>query len=211
MRPISIGSLKDQTPCQFCDALLWPNETSQACCLKGKLYNKQSGGGLQLMPDPPVDIQHMFSKPSLAASLHNYNNCLAMASVGGNFPEQGVTYRVQGKLYHQIGSLGPPPQGQRPKFSALYFHDADHELQNRLGYQSRAKLVPAVVTNLQELLRNTNPYLSSFKAALEMYGNTDNVKIVLFSTAKKKADAEQIHPGCLSLPQGCEVEINDNK
>ena len=80
------------------------------------------------MPDPPVDIQHMLSKPSLAGSLHNYNNCLAMASVGGNFPEQGVTYRVQGKLYHQIGSLGPPPQGQRPKFSALYFHDADHLL-----------------------------------------------------------------------------------
>ena len=157
------------------------------------------------MPDPPVDIQHMLSKPSLAGSLHNYNNCLAMASVGGNFPEQGVNYRVQGKLYHQIGSLGPPPQGQRPKFSALYFHDADHELQNRLGYQSRAKLVPAVVTNLQELLRNTNPYLSSFKAALEMYGNTDNVKIVLFSTSKKKADAQQVHPGCLSLPQGCEV------
>ena len=141
--------------------------------------------------------------------LHNYNNCLAMASVGGNFPEQGLTYRVQGKLYHQIGSLGPPAQGQRPKFCALYFNDADHELQNRLGYQSRAKLVPAIVTNLQGLLRDTNPYLASFKAALELYGSSDNIKIVLFSTAKKKADAQHIHPGCLSLPLGCEVGIFD--
>ena len=114
MRPISIGSLKDQKPCEFCNALLWPSETSQACCLKGKLYNKHSGRGLKFMPDPPVDIQHMLSKPSLAASLHNYNNCLAMASVGGNFPEQSVNYRIQGKLYHQIGSLGAPPPGERP-------------------------------------------------------------------------------------------------
>ena len=206
MRPISIGSLKDQKPCEFCNALLWPSETSQACCLKGKLYNKHSGRGLKFMPDPPVDIQHMLSKPSLAASLHNYNNCLAMASVGGNFPEQSVNYRIQGKLYHQIGSLGAPPPGERPKFCALYFNDADHEVQNRLGYQSRAKLVPAIVTNLQELLRTTNPYLASFKAALELYSDRDDIKIVLYSTSKKKAEQAQSHPGCFSLPQGSEVE-----
>ena len=31
MVPINIGSLKNQTPCRHCGALLWPTETSNVC------------------------------------------------------------------------------------------------------------------------------------------------------------------------------------
>ena len=207
VKPIEIGSLKNQTPCQFCDALLWPTETSQICCKKGSLYDKNRPfeSPLQFLPDPPLEIMNLINTPSLARHLSQYNNALAMASIGGDFPENSATTRLQGKMYHSLGSLAAPAEGERPKFASIYFHDPDHEEEHRMAHLSRTPLQPDILRSLQNLLRRINSYLVSFKAAIEVYGAQDNVRIVILSTATKKIEHNNVHPGCFSLPQGSEV------
>ena len=70
---------------------------------------------------------------------------------------------------------------------------------------SRTPLQPGILATLQSLLKNVNPYVRSFKAALEVYGPREDVKFVILSTAEKKEKQRDVHPGCLSLPQGSEV------
>ena len=205
-----IGALKDQAPCRYCGAFLWPGETSTACCNNGKLFDVNNPTnedlGMKIMPDLPQQISNMMTRPAFVSKLRAYNNALAMASVGGNAPEQGVNFKIQGKLYHRIGSIGPPPAGEVPKFAALYFHDSDHETENRLHHQSQT-LNPEIISVLQAVIRDVNPYVNSFRQALELHNGVDDVKIVLLADPKKKAMARVAHPGCLTLPQGCEVFV----
>ena len=207
MAPINVGSLKDQPPCHHCGALLWPSETSQVCCKNGSLFDKTRPleSPLTILEDPPPDILQLVTKPSHARYLSHYNHSLAMASIGGDFPETNATTRLQGKMYHTLGSLAPPAPGQRPKFASIYFFDSDHEVEHRQAHMSRTPLQPGILATLQSLLREINPYLSSFKQAIEVFGSRDDIKIVIMSTAQKKAKQMDVHPGCLSLPQGSEV------
>ncbi|GFS01248.1 hypothetical protein ElyMa_006418600 [Elysia marginata] len=66
--------------------------------------------------------------------IRNYNNALALASIGCHEHFQtgfNPTFTVQGKLYHRIGNLSPE-RGAVPKFSQIYFHDSDAQLDYRL-------------------------------------------------------------------------------
>ena len=65
-----------------------------------------------------------------------------MASVGCD--EQiahgfSPTFKIQGKVYHRIGSLRPGT-GEQPKFAQLYFHDTNHDAENPLGYNPHLNL-----------------------------------------------------------------------
>ena len=159
---------------------------------------------MQFLPDPPPEIMNLINTPSLARHLSQYNNSLAMASIGGEFPENSATTRLQGKMYHSLGPLAAPAPGERPKFASIYFHDPDHEVQHRMAHLSRTPLQPEILATLQALIKQINPYLASFKAAIEVFGDHDDVKIVILSTAAKK-DLQGGHPGCYNLPQGLEV------
>ena len=207
MAPINVGSLKDQPPCRHCGAFLWPSETSNVCCKNGALFDKTRPleSPMKVMDDPPPEIIELVTKPSLSRYISHYNNSLAMASIGGEFPETNATIRLQGKMYHSLGSLAPPPPGQRPKFASIYFYDTDHEVEHRQAHMSRTPLQPGILATLQSLLKEVNPYVRSFKAALEVYGPREDVKFVILSTAEKKEKQRDVHPGCLSLPQGSEV------
>jgi len=46
---------------------------------------------------------------------------------GGHGP---YSFRIQGELYHKIGSLCPV-EGQQPQFAQLYIHNTKCEHQNR--------------------------------------------------------------------------------
>ncbi len=57
-----------------------------------------------------------------------YNSVLAFISLSAKVDElvtggPGLySFRIQGELYHKIGSLCPA-EGQRPQFAQLYIHD----------------------------------------------------------------------------------------
>jgi hypothetical protein len=65
-----------------------------------------------------------------------YNFVLAFTSLGAKVDESVTrgtrlySFRIQGELYHKIGSLCPT-KGHRPQFAQLYIHDIENERQNR--------------------------------------------------------------------------------
>ncbi len=65
-----------------------------------------------------------------------YNSVLAFISLGAKVDESVTggprpdSFRIQGELYHKIGSLCPV-EGQRPQFAQPYIHDTKCEHQNR--------------------------------------------------------------------------------
>ena len=82
----------------------------------------------------------------------------------------------------------------------MYFYDTDKEGENRAAH-NKTKLQLPILEVLQNMLKERNPYVRSFKNALEIQTNNE-VRICL--AAKKKNDSQD-HPGCYNLPQGCEV------
>ena len=193
-----VGNIYDQQVCPHCDAYRWPGETLHSCCWDGKLSTV-----LTPVREPPALLRDLLSDRHFTQHIRSYNNCLAFASLGSdNPPEAGANFKVLGKLYHSIGSLGPPPPGTKPKFSQLYFHDIDNEADNRLSHQKKT-LKKEVVESLQQMIKDNNPYVTSFKAVLDICEEDSSMKIVLVSDSKKKP--KEGHPGCYNLPVGSEL------
>ena len=129
-----------------CSAHRWPKELFYTCCWNGKLANI-----LTPVRKPPDSICELLEDRHFSENIRSYNNCLAFASLGSDTPqEEGPCFKVQGKMYHYIGSIGPQPPGEKPKFSQLYFHNSDNEADNRLVHQKK-KLKKEVVETLQQV------------------------------------------------------------
>ncbi|XP_014674663.1 PREDICTED: uncharacterized protein LOC106814819 [Priapulus caudatus] len=156
------------TPCSFCNALLFPNENHN-CCHKGKV---------QLPPSPPypTELKDLFTTSTpqarnFRANIRNYNSSMAFASFGANIvtpPGRGpYAFRLHGQVYHRSGSLHPP-QGTTPSFSQLYILDAGQALQARMQQPANQQCLPDVMSLLQRVLQETNPYAASYKHMQEV-------------------------------------------
>lgn len=184
--------------CQFCNAHRWKEERKGFCCENGKVK-------LPSQPALPHQMQEIYRvhRQTLLPNLRSYNNALALASLGcseQSMPGFSPTFKIQGKVYHRFGSL-LPRTGEPPKFAQIYFHDTEHELQNRLHHNSH--LHPDILTALQTCLHRVNPYVHSFKSAIEFAANHPEAKLVL--NAEKKPTSE--HPRSYNLPTGSEVAV----
>ena len=193
---ISSGSFEKNRKCGFCHALLFKTETSSFCCSNGKVKISENQ---KIKPVPSILKTLMKSKDFLK-NIRAYNNIMAMASLGTDHqPEFGPNFKVQGKLSHRIGSLLPEP-GQTPKFAQMYFHDADHELNNRLDQNQ--ELDENVVRSLQSMLHQINPYVHSFKSALDLGDIGEYRLCIIAERSKMQIDG---HKRTYNLPDGCEV------
>lgn len=70
------------------------------------------------------------------------------------------TFKVQGQVYHQIGSVLPTAI---PKFLQIYFV-SDFEEQANLRNRHIPNLDPGLVRWLLIMLHNVNPHIGNFKA-----------------------------------------------
>ncbi len=127
------------TICGFCNVKMWIKERSaksnnhpqfSLCCENGKV----------LLPNLPATSQELevllTSKESSAVKFRDqirmYNSVLAFISLGAKVDESVTggpgpySFRIQGELYHKIGSLCLA-EGQRPQFAQLYIHDTKRE------------------------------------------------------------------------------------
>ena len=157
------------------------------------------------MREPPQLLCDLLRDPHFIQHIRSYNNSLAFASLGTDCPpEPGPNFKIQGKLYHSIGSIGPPLPDQTPRFSQIYFYDTDNEVEHRLSHQKQP-LRKEVIESLQRLMKEHNPYVSSFKAALDICEEDRERKIVLVSDSKKLP--KDGHPGCYNLPVGSELAV----
>lgn len=75
--------------------------------------------------------------------------------------------RIQGGVYHRIGSL-LPSDGDAPKFAQLYIHDGGNsvaELDRRLAIFNTDPAHRETVSQLQSMLHAHNPYVHQFRVA----------------------------------------------
>ena len=140
------------TFCSYCDSKRWSCELESFCCRKGNV-------DLPPLSTYPHSIKDLFENNDFLKNIVAYNNLMALASMGCNEPDDGITnnkavFKVQGKVYHRIGSLLPLP-GDSPKFGQLYFYDSACELENRLKVMQNLK--KSIVDRLQKALHSCNP------------------------------------------------------
>jgi hypothetical protein len=115
-------------------------------------------------------------------NIRAYNSSLAFASLGVHehqLPSRGpYTFRIQGGIYHRIGHL-LPDQDQLPKFSQLHIYDTTNEAKNRLSWNQ--SLSTTLITQLQTMLHQYNPFVAAYKQALDLIINEphNNFQFVL--------------------------------
>lgn len=172
---INIGRMT--VTCNFCQALKWKGETPGMCCSNGKV---------QLPPliDPPEPLMTLLTANStegrhFQSNVRKYNSCFQMTSFGSTkqIKERGFmpTFKIQGQVYHQIGSLQPLPD-EEPKFLQIYFV-ANKEYQTEQRCRKVLNVDPQIVKQLQEMFHEVNSYVRSFKCAMEKM--TPEMKIVI--------------------------------
>ena len=127
-----------------------------------------------------------------------------MTSFGASRIEQDVgfnsVFKVQGQIYHKMGSLLPVPS-ETPKFLQVYFmgdeqHEADQHDTNIAGLRRD------IIVTLQRFLHEHNQLVQIFKAALDKMP-ADNYKVVI--RADKRPIGE--HERRFNAPQVKEVAV----
>ena len=177
--------------CKFCDALRFPNEPKGHCCGNGRIKLEK--------PKMPDEMKVLFEKKEFRQTIRRFNNAFAFTSMGCDnqvIQKDGWTpnIRIQGKIYHRIGSFEPEP-GQQPKFSQIYFFDQseEEELNRRVEVSKGANLRKSNFANapnsrgelpkpckenpltdsglnkndmllVQRILHKVNPFVKSYKA-----------------------------------------------
>lgn len=133
--------------CPICGALFWYNErigrnrktkkpTFTMCCNRGKIK-------LPLLKEPPEYLQGLLTNDDVISkhfrdNIRAINMMFSFTSLGGNIDNSINTgrgtkvFKLHGENYHLIGSVKPKPT-EKAKFSQLYIHDTENEVQNRLS------------------------------------------------------------------------------
>ncbi|XP_054286304.1 uncharacterized protein LOC129002484 [Macrosteles quadrilineatus] len=189
--------------CRFCHALSWSKEPRGICCASGKV-------SIPSILEAPEPLRTWISDESpqsrnFLRHIRAYNSAFQMTSFGGNEIREGPympTFKVQGQVYHLIGSLLPPP-GLPPSYLQIYFVGDDQvQLQRRQSlFQD---LDHDMLAALQNMLQNNNAYLLSFKTTLETFPvDSPDFKIVIRADRRPAGD----HPGRYNEPTVNEVAI----
>lgn len=107
-----------------------------------------------------------------------------MTSFGGKIcNETGFmpTLKVQGQIYHLIGSLLPAP-GLSSEFLQLYFMgDLPEEV--RMRYNLNANLRSHIIAGLQSLLHERNPFIRDLRTVIERQ-DMHNLQVIIHADRK---------------------------
>ena len=166
--------------CQYCGAFHWLNERLlnsrvtepkfSLCCYLGKV---------QLPPpsDPPPELLRLFREQSSDAvefrtNIRQYNAAFAFTSLGTKLNERMLqgggpySFRIDGELYHQHGSLLPLETNNRPVYAQLYFYDPQIALSYRMARNDGLK--EATMRKLQDIILQYNPWIRIYHTAKEI-------------------------------------------
>lgn len=145
--------------CQYCQALKYRNETAGICCASGKVV-------LSPLPAPPEPLLSLLNGNS------DDNSCFQMTSFGAtkicdrasdgrNFE---TTFKIQGQVYHKIGSLMQMPDNN-PKFLQIYFMgDCEERVTTRCLYNFIEQAEErAIVILLENFLEDHNQLIQLIK------------------------------------------------
>lgn len=172
---ISIGQMNKE--CNYCHAFRFKNESIHICCANGKVKLPEI--------DPPPEILSSLVSGTTNESKHflsnirQYNTAFQMTSFGINsiIKENYMpTFKVQGQIYHRIGSLLPSNNSDL-KFLQIYFMgNKDEKISHRLKISSSTK--PEIIEALQTIFEENNQLIHLFQTALDHMPN-DEYSIVI--------------------------------
>lgn len=164
--------------CAHCQALKFENEPPGMCCLNGKIQ-------LPILEEPPDPLRYYLSGTSAESqhflkNIRKYNCCFQMTSFGAtrivNYGNFMPTFKVQGQIYHQIGSLLPLPENES-QFLQIYFMGNE-----AMEIDQRCEIVQGIrreiISALQTLFHTHNELINQFKTAEEQLISND-YKIVI--------------------------------
>ncbi|CAE1151057.1 NCBP1 [Acanthosepion pharaonis] len=161
------------------------------CCKGvGKFKSAQGDGKVQLPPfqELPAPLKALLEGSSpdskhFLAKTRRYNCAFQMTSFGGNaFREVGwnPTFKVQGQVYHRIGSLLPETATDSAILQIYYNQRADTRMgiipENDTGQDNHPRR--DIIMSLQQMLHETKSYVRSFKYALENYTSSDFIIVI---------------------------------
>lgn len=204
---IKIGSM--DVECQFCRALKFRNESLGMCCASGKVV-------LIPLSSPPEPLKSLLSGQSddsklFLRKIRKLNSCFQMTSFGANkicdLSSDGrnweSTFKIQGQVYHRIGSLMPMPN-EDPKFLQIYFMGSSDDRVNircQNNFIERAE-EREIVELLESFFENNNKLIQLFKRVSPQL-KTDSYQIVI--NADKVPSGE--HAGRFNTPTIDEVAV----
>ncbi|CAE1303705.1 unnamed protein product [Acanthosepion pharaonis] len=205
-KDLHIGSMS--VVCGHCNAKRWSGESAGLCCSDGKVQLPP----FQELPAPLKALLEGSSPESkhFLAKIRQYN-CDFQTSFGGNaFREVGwnPTFKVQGQVYHRIGSLLPETATDLAFLQIYFIADYKQQADARIG------IIPEndtgqhnhprrdIIMCLQQMLHETNSYVRSFKYALEHKTSSDFIIVI---NAAKRPQGE--HERRYNAPASNEVSV----
>lgn len=173
---VLIGSM--DSLCLHCHALKFKNESIGMCCSNGKVKLPPLNEPLEPLRSYVSGIDNL-SKHFLEL-IRQYNSVFQMTSFGASkIPHDNgfmPTFKVQGQVYHKIGSLLPLPE-TNSKFLQIYFMgNKSSEIDQRCTISKGTKR--EIISNLQQLLHKHNYLVKLFKTSLERMP-TDEYQILI--------------------------------
>lgn len=175
-RDIAIGPMTNL--CLYCRALKFQKETPGMCCSNGKV-------NLMTFTEPPEPLSTYVAGDTRESKhfldhIRKYNSCFQMTSFGAtnivNYDNFMPTFKVQGQVYHQIGSLLPVPE-QDPQFLQIFFMaDLEEEVDRRCTFS--AVTDRKIIAELRALFNEHNCLVRDFKSALENV-TSDDFKVII--------------------------------
>ena len=169
---------KMDVACSDCGALHWTSEKLAnspkfgMCCYSGKIK-------IPKLDDPPPELLHLLAGQEdickkFRDHIRNYNNALAMTSLGCNQDKEinrdgrgPFVFKVQGRLYHRIGSLLPQPDSS-PVYAQLYIYDPQEALDFHMNNAANTTLDRQTMQTLQDMLYRRHPGVQLYKQAFEL-------------------------------------------
>jgi hypothetical protein len=162
---VTIGTMMNE--CNHCHALKWKGETPGMCCSGGKVTLPP----LAAPPEPLLTLLTTTVPDALhfQANMRNYNSCFQMTSFAATKriiePGYMPTFKIQGQVYHRIGSL-QPLANEESQFLQIYFMgDQVKQAEQRCNNIPATKM--QIVQPLQNMLNQENELIKSFKCAME--------------------------------------------
>ena len=195
--------------CQYCQALKFRNEAAGMCCASGKVV-------LSPLPAPPEPLLSLLTGNSddsklFLRKIRKFNSCFQMTSFGAtkicdrasdgrNFE---TTFKIQGQVYHKIGSLMPMPDNN-PKFLQIYFMgDCEERVTTRCLYNFIEQAEERAIVILLEIFLEDHNQLIQLIKRVSLRLQNDNYQIVI------KADKVPLgeHAGRFNAPTVDEVAV----
>ncbi|XP_017470385.1 PREDICTED: uncharacterized protein LOC108362062 [Rhagoletis zephyria] len=187
--------------CQYCNAVKFKTEPPGMCCTSGKVRLPE----LQYPPEPLASLLSGSTPQSnhFLDHIQMYNSCFQMTSFGAtniirdNFMP---TFKIQGQIYHKIGSLLPFPDANYQFLQIYFLGNNQNEVDTRCAFFKSARRL--IIEELQAIFHEHNELVTTFKTALDQMQSDDH-KIVI------RADRRPIgeHERRFNAPLNNEIAI----